>query len=1246
MPRALEAEKTLVGVARADVTTPAPPTPKPLPNSVSDVRLRNAAPKTGPDGIAAALRDIAGVLSTTTPALMPMQTTPPPGLQGEISGHLRRVIGKKNTLQATFYPDDRAIKPFVLHPQDAQGIAEGGRIVIQASGGGLQLLTSSTEKVFSMVGRVERDGNGFALVARDQRAPLQRVPLADATEALLGKTVLAHIEDPLSQSRTAELAEVYGDKDAWKIKFTEIATQAGVEATFSKAYKANLEELKAKFNPDKIEGYVDMTDKPFITIDNPYSVDLDQAMYIEDSKTVPGGSDVYYAIADISYFFKLAGGEGSAIQERARRLQTTTYMPGTDMPVLHRALSEDLISLGEGVKRPSIVFKYTVDAEGKVVGKPTFIDAVIKSARKTNYGAAQDYIDGKTKVDDPILKTAFDRLKKVGGALLEQAKKREMITAPEGEPWGTIDEHGDLKVSRRGALWIEEANAQISITANALAGEFLVEHHAPAYHRVHKAADEARIALSRAAVITLGVDWPEKMSPAEMLRRLDRSMPKYRAIRNLVLRAQPRAIISADPTSHEGLKLAHYVQVTAPMRRERDGRNHSFIRAVRDSLNLDTSRGAEVLEQAAVAQERDSRIERQVRDIISAKVLEEHSGKTLKGEVTFISPRGFEVYFPEADVERFVELPGRNRLEANGTELHSDGGNPIVIKLGEEMDLRIGSVNAMAGKAEVIPLATNAAPSTGKPQRTGEAQPLEKIRGTGFTSPLVGRRVTTEAVVTAINPVGFYIEDPNGEPGGVLVRTRGARVAPGDVVRFTATVREARDPNNEFARSLVELVEVTPPERIGTAKVPDPVDLSKLGPPPADAKGATEYWRKLLGRIVAIGKSEAISPSNRFGDLVVLPESWPMDKSTRSRHGGILHREGIENFSKASIKFRDAAGKSPSLSVGAVMAGVEGVVGYRSGDFQIELTKAPSVVSNPPTVSEVTKLVGDENHYTIASVNMLNINPMEQERAKRLAKRIVDNLKSPDIISVQEIQDNDGPKQSDVVKADQTFEMMVRFIKEAGGPEYEYIDVPPQNGKDGGEPGGNIRCGFLYRKDRVSHDPASVKRVGEGDPSFMDSRKSVIAEFKFKERKIRITNDHFASRRGSTPWNSDHEPPIVGGAEKRVGQAGAVRRDAEQALAKDPDTDQFILGDMNDTLQSATVAELTRNGMVNLAMELVPADERFDYNYRGTQQVLCPVVGSAKAFKEGRVEMEYLHANSVSPLDDSDHDPSILRVRA
>ena len=1154
---------------------------------------------------------------------------------GVVTGHLKRGTNKKGEVEALFVPDERTMKPFVLSPYDAQGIASNGRVTLVGGLHGIAIDTKATESVTSMVGRVEREGAQFFITGLDKFAPMQRVPLEGGTAELVGKTVLAHVVDGFSQNRKAQVRSAFESYDTWKVAFTDLAVRNGVEATFSDEVRAELATLKTKFNPDKIEGYVDMTDKPFITIDNPYSKDYDQAMYIEPSPTEKGAHDVYYAIADTSYFFKLLGGKNSAVAERSKRLQTTTYMPGLDAPILDRLMSEDLVSLIPNAKRPAFVFKYTVSADGKVLGEPTFIDAVIKSRGATNYGAAQDYIDGKTQVD-PMLATAFDRLKVVGGALLVQAKARKMVRGQGGERWGTIDpKTHDLVLETRGMRWIEEANAQISITANAIAGEYLVKNNAPAYHRVHGEPDERRIELARQSVKELGVDWPEELSPSEMLLELDPAQPGYRALQILVLRSQPRAIVSGEPASHAGLKLLHYDQMTAPMRRDRDGRNHTFLRAVRDGREQDVSEVEEVLQYAQLAQDRAARLNREMDNRVSAKALEPFSGKVLKAEVISVSMRGFEVYFPELEVERFIPMPGQNQLDAHNTVLHAKGDSPLSVRLTDVIDVRIDSVSALEGKARLVPLGAAPLQKVDRVRGRAEGVSFDQVRGDGFRSKLVGKQVTTEGVVTTINEVGFYIQPEGGNAGGLLVRTRDARVALGDHVRVSGTVRELADKGNAFGRTVVEITERPRVERLGAGEAPAAIDLSAIGQPPSDYVGATDYWRKLLGTRVRIPSASTLSAMNRFGDLVVLPDTWTIPADRRSQYGGVLYQEGLDNTVKAGIKYRDRLGVPPPLSMGAKLEGIEGVVTYRSGDFQIELTDKPKVASNPKVESEVTSFEQSATAFTFASINILNGNPSEVERLRASARRIVHHMKSPSVLTLQEVQDNDGPKVSDVVAADKTYELICKLIREEGGPDYGYIDVPPRNGEDGGEPGGNIRNGYLYRKDRMQLIQGSVQRIGEGTEAFKDSRKSVVAGFRFNGKSFYFVNTHHKSMLGSTPWTGEQQPPIIGGEEQRLAQSKLEREWIDRAIKNDPTAEWITLGDRNATPGAASVVELTKTGFVNMAMT-VPAEKRFDYNYRGNLQSLCSIVVSPKIAKMMRIE--YLHGNSVNPIDDSDHD--------
>lgn len=78
-----------------------------------------------------------------------------------------------------------------------------------------------------------------------------------------------------------------------------------------------------------------------------------------------------------------------------------------------------------------------------------------------------------------------------------------------------------------------------------------------------------------------------------------------------------------------------------------------------------------------------------------------------------------------------------------------------------------------------------------------------------------------------------------------------------------------------------------------------------------------------------------------------------------------------------------------------------------------------------------------------------------------VAEHISLYLKTPAIMILQEIQDNSGPTDDGVVSANLTLSTLVAAIKNASGVDYAFVDVPPVNNQDGGQPGGNIRPAYL-----------------------------------------------------------------------------------------------------------------------------------------------------------------------------------------
>src|SRR4029079_9477898 len=107
---------------------------------------------------------------------------------------------------------------------------------------------------------------------------------------------------------------------------------------------------------------------------------------------------------------------------------------------------------------------------------------------------------------------------------------------------------------------------------------------------------------------------------------------------------------------------------------------------------------------------------------------------------------------------------------------------------------------------------------------------------------------------------------------------------------------------------------------------------------------------------------------------------------------------------------------------------------------------------------------------TIASYNLENFSnntkSSSADKARKLARAFAQDMRSPDIVGVTEVQDNNGEDAGDS-KADESYEQLIAEIVKAGGVHYKYVNIDPVNNQDGGAPNTNIRVGFLYNPERV-----------------------------------------------------------------------------------------------------------------------------------------------------------------------------------
>ncbi|PHM08781.1 endonuclease [Nostoc sp. 'Peltigera malacea cyanobiont' DB3992] len=296
---------------------------------------------------------------------------------------------------------------------------------------------------------------------------------------------------------------------------------------------------------------------------------------------------------------------------------------------------------------------------------------------------------------------------------------------------------------------------------------------------------------------------------------------------------------------------------------------------------------------------------------------------------------------------------------------------------------------------------------------------------------------------------------------------------------------------------------------------------------------------------------------------------------------------------------------------------------------------------------QVTSLVGSPTQLTITTFNVENLDPKKENVSKvddrsarnvdddvkngkftALANQIVTNLEAPDIIALQEVQDNDGAELSSVVDATLTANTLISSIQSVGGAAYEYQEIPPQNGLDGGQPGGNIRVGFLFNPQRVKLQ--KLERFAD-DSAFLKSRKPLVGEFTFNDIPITLINNHFASKSGGAGSNS-----------KRIEQATIVNKFVENRLTTDPNANIVVLGDLNDTPDSQPIKILEGNQLKNLVNK-IPQDDRFSYVFRGNKEQIDQILITPNLFNNGNPEINAVHVNAGISRLVSDHDPVIAR---
>jgi len=544
----------------------------------------------------------------------------------------------------------------------------------------------------------------------------------------------------------------------------------------------------------------------------------------------------------------------------------------------------------------------------------------------------------------------------------------------------------------------------------------------------------------------------------------------------------------------------------------------------------------------------------------------------------------------------------------------------VTVKRTNGFNMQDPSPDANDATSEAIFVFTGSAPSVNVGDSVRVAGTVSEFRAGGMASTNL---TTTELV----SPSVTVLSSGNALPTPVVIGT-GGRVPPGTVIEDDAT------------------------GDVETSGAFDP------------ANDGIDFYESLEGMRVQLNNAVAVGPTSAFGEIPVLGDDGA-GAALRTARGGIVIRE--TDFNPERVFLDDGILPMPVVDVGDSFPGATvGVMDYTFGNFKLEAT-APPTTSAGGLEQEVTEAAGTDE-LSFATFNVENLDPGDpQTKFDRLAALIVDNLRAPDLLSLEEVQDDNGPTNDATVGASATYTKLIAAIQAAGGPTYEFRQIDPVDDQDGGGPGGNIRVGFLFRTDRglafvdrpggtstnavsVVNGPGgpqlsfSPGRIDPTNTAFTSSRKPLAGEFSYGGRTLFVVANHWNSKGGDQPLFGHFQPPTRSSEVQRKQQAKVVHDFVASIRTADPNANVVVLGDLNDFQFSDALATL--KGTPSILEDLIgrlPENERYSYDFEGNSQVLDHILVSDSPCP-GVTDIDAVHVNAEFADQASDHDPLVARL--
>ncbi len=558
---------------------------------------------------------------------------------------------------------------------------------------------------------------------------------------------------------------------------------------------------------------------------------------------------------------------------------------------------------------------------------------------------------------------------------------------------------------------------------------------------------------------------------------------------------------------------------------------------------------------------------------------------------------------------------------------------------------------------------------------------IYEIQGSGLTSPYVGMTVITENnIVTALDTNGFFMQTPDARDdmdvntsNAIYVYTgNNVPVAEGDLINLTGEVAEYYDSTQFGFGSTIDVIS-------SANDLPTAITFDENFPPtdPMVAVCSTDQetakYECMEGMLVDMPQGVISSAFAAFFGANISDLKVKAGASRAFREAGVDYPGvggSIPTFDGNPEVFEvdiDELLLSPAYySAGSEIA-IEGVIGYNFNEYEVwpksitvlneHVIPAPVRDAQPQEVTvasfNVYRLFDDVNDPGEEDDDTVPTTQEFQDKVAKLSGYIVNTLKAPMIVAVQEVENLNA------------LTALANQLNTDSGMNYTPQLI------EGNDRGG-IDVGVLYQSHVTIQDINQLGKdtVFDFDQSLLHDRPPLHVQADvavgLDSMRMNLLIVHLRSRGSIDDAQEGHRVRL-----KRMTQANDVAAMVADIESNYPGESVVVLGDFNafqftdgyvdvmgqidgtavqaeNTLWSAP--EFAADPMTQ-AVQSLAADDQYSYVYQGDAQVLDNAVMNEEAllpfteieFGRGNADANIdFETDTMSPLRASDHDGFVL----